>query len=57
VVVGGDVDPVVADPVVAVVELAEVPLEHPAATSGRASAAASSTPVLVRLVVMLPPWW
>jgi hypothetical protein len=50
VVVGGDVDPVVADPVVAG---AEVPLEHPAASSGRASAAARITPVVVRLLNIL----
>jgi hypothetical protein len=41
--------------VVAVVELAEVPLEQPAASSGRASAAANSTPVVVRRLIMLPP--
>jgi hypothetical protein len=45
--VGGEVDPAVAE--------VEPPLEHPAASSGTASAA-RSIPVLVRLLIILPPW-
>ena len=50
-----DDDVVAVELVEAVVAVDEPPLEHPEATSGSPSAATRNTPVIVRLLNIVPP--